>query len=69
MASLGESPCSRSASMAKSIIMIAFFLTIPMSRINPMSAIRLNSVRKSSSAKTAPNPADGMVDRIVRGWR
>ena len=38
-------PRSRSASSAKSIIMIAFFLTMPMSRMMPMSAMTLNSVR------------------------
>ena len=35
---------SRSASSAKSIIMIAFFFTMPMSRTMPMSAMTLNSV-------------------------
>ena len=34
-------PCVRSASRAKSIIMIAFFLTMPMSRITPMNAIMM----------------------------
>jgi hypothetical protein len=28
-------PCSRSFAMAKSIIMIAFFFTMPMSRMTP----------------------------------
>ena len=37
-------PASRSASSAKSIIMIAFFFTMPMSRMMPMSAMTLNSV-------------------------
>ena len=37
-------PRSRSASSAKSIIMIAFFFTMPMSRMMPMSAMTLNSV-------------------------
>jgi hypothetical protein len=36
--SRGESPCLRSASSAKSIIMIAFFLTMPISSTMPMSA-------------------------------
>ena len=37
----------RSASSAKSIIMIAFFLTMPISRITPISAMTLNSVSNS----------------------
>ena len=58
----------RSASSAKSIIMIAFFLTMPISRMMPISAITLKSVRQSSSASSAPTPADGSVERIVIGW-
>ncbi len=57
----------RSASSAKSIIMIAFFLTMPISRITPISAMMLNSVRNSSSASSAPTPAEGSVERIVIG--
>ena len=48
--------------------MIAFFFTMPMSRMIPMSAMTLNSVLKSSSARKAPTPADGSVERIVMGW-
>ena len=54
--------------MAKSIMMMAFFLTMPISRITPIRAIRLNSVWNISSASTAPTPADGRVERMVRGW-
>ena len=57
----------RSVSSATSIIMMAFFLTMPISRMTPISAIRLNSVLNSSSASTAPTPADGSVDRMVIG--
>ena len=57
----------RSVSIATSIIMIAFFLTIPISRMTPIRAIRLNSVPNSSSAITAPTPAEGRVERIVIG--
>ena len=39
MASRGDMPCPRSASSAKSIIMIAFFLTMPISSTMPISAI------------------------------
>ncbi len=54
--------------MAKSIMMMAFFLTMPISRITPMKAMRSNSVLKMSSASTAPTPADGRVLRMVIGW-
>ena len=58
----------RSAASAKSIIMIAFFCTMPISMITPMSAMMLKSVRNSISATSAPTPAEGSVDRIVSGW-
>jgi hypothetical protein len=45
----------RSASIAK-IIMIAFFLTMPISRITPMNAMIENSVPKSFSASSARRP-------------
>jgi len=54
--------------MAKSIIMIAFFLTIPIRRITPISAMTLKSVRQTSRATSAPTPALGSVERIVIGW-
>ena len=38
IASRGDMPCLRSASSAKSIIMIAFFFTMPISSMMPMSA-------------------------------
>ncbi len=47
--------------------MIAFFLTMPISRITPISAMIENSVSVTSSASSAPTPADGSVDRIVTG--
>ena len=66
---LGSRPSSRSASSAKSIIMIAFFFTMPMSRMMPMSAMMLKlGARTASSASSAPTPADGSVERIVIGW-
>ena len=48
--------------------MIAFFFTMPISRMTPMSAMMLNSVLKRRSASTAPVPAEGSVERIVIGW-
>jgi hypothetical protein len=67
MAVRGSTARARSVSRATSIIMIAFFLTMPISRMTPMSEIRLNSVPNASSASTAPTPAEGKVDRIVIG--
>ncbi len=47
--------------------MIAFFLTIPINRMIPISAITDNSVWKAIKAKRAPTPAEGKVERIVTG--
>ena len=58
---------SRSAAMAKSIIMIAFFLTMPISSITPIMAIMLNSVLNSHNASSAPTPAEGSVEMMVIG--
>ena len=68
MASRDDSPRWRSASTAKSIIMIAFFFTMPIRRITPIIAMMSNSVCDSIRASTAPTPADGSVERIVSGW-
>ena len=48
--------------------MIAFFLTMPIRRMIPITAITLSSVLHSSSATSAPTPAEGSVERIVIGW-
>ena len=48
-------------SMATSIIMIALFLTMPISRITPINAVRLNSILNIINASTAPTPAEGSV--------
>ncbi len=50
------------------MIRIAFFLTMPISRNTPISAMIENSMRNISSASTAPTPADGSVDSTVIGW-
>ena len=67
-ASTADRPRARSASSAKSMIRIAFFLTMPISRKTPISAMIENSIRNISSASTAPTPADGNVDSTVIGW-
>ena len=59
IASRGGSPSFRSASSAKSIIMIAFFFTIPMRRMMPMIPMTPRSLPTSSRARRAPIPADG----------
>jgi len=48
--------------------MMAFFFTMPMSRITPISAMKENSMPNKRSASSAPMPADGSVLRIVMGW-
>ena len=59
-------PC-RWASSAKSTIIMAFFFTMPINNMIPISAIRLNGALNSSSANSAPTPAEGRVERIVSG--
>ncbi len=68
MASFGPMFRPRSASSAKSIIMMAFFLTMPISRMMPMSPITFSSLPVRISASSAPTPAEGSVERIVMGW-
>ena len=68
MASSGDRPSRRCRSMAKSIMMIAFFLTMPISNITPIMAIRSNWVLNINNASTAPTPADGRVEMMVMGW-
>ncbi len=67
MASRGDKPCSRSAASAKSIIMMAFFFTMPISRMMPMMAITSSSLPANISANRAPTPAVGRVERMVTG--
>ena len=54
--------------MAKSTIMIAFFFTMPISRITPMAAITSNWMPNAIRPSNAPTPAEGRVDRMVIGW-
>ena len=63
----GRKPSVRSAAMAKSIIMMAFFFTMPISRMMPMSETTFSSLRVTISASSAPTPAEGSVERIVSG--
>ena len=63
----GSIPRVRSASSAKSTIMMAFFLTMPINSRMPRNAIRLNSVPVAISASNAPRPAEGRVESMVSG--
>jgi hypothetical protein len=47
--------------------MIAFFLTMPISRMMPMMLMTPRSLPVIISASSAPTPADGSVERIVSG--
>src|SRR5262245_9543709 len=67
MASAGVGPRAR-ASMAKSTIMMAFFLTMPTSRIMPITAMMVSSMSNSQRIISAPRLADGSPDRMVIGW-
>ena len=68
IASRGLLPSVRSASMAKSIIMIAFFLTMPIKRMMPMMPTTPRPWPVTIKASKAPTPAEGSVERIVSGW-
>ncbi len=68
MASRGDLPAWRSASSAKSIIMIAFFFTMPISRMMPITAMMPSWSPARISAASAPTVAVGSVERIVTGW-
>ena len=60
--------CVRCASSAKSIIMIAFFFTMPISMMMPTKEIDVQLVVKDQQRGSAPRPAEGRPERIVSGW-
>ena len=68
MASRGFLCSCRSAASAKSIIMMAFFCTMPIRRTMPMIATMVSSLPQMIRARRAPTPAEGRVERIVIGW-
>ena len=47
--------------------MMAFFCTMPIRRMMPMSATIPSSVPVTNKARIAPMPADGNVERMVMG--
>ncbi len=59
---------SRRASMAKSIIMMAFFLTMPISSTMPTMPSTDRLSPHIISASNAPTPAGGNVEMMVNGW-
>ena len=59
---------TRRRSSAKSIIMIAFFFTMPTSITMPIMAITDSSIWNNISVRIAPMPADGRPEMIVIGW-
>ena len=61
-------PSLRSASRAKSIIMIAFFFTMPISRMMPIKRDDAQiGAGQTAAPASAPTPADGSVERMVIG--
>ena len=68
MASREFIPSLRSAASAKSIIMIAFFFTMPISRMIPIMAMIPDRVLNRTMAISAPTPAEGSVEMMVSGW-
>jgi hypothetical protein len=54
--------------MAKSTIMMAFFLTMPTSRMMPIMAMIGQLDVEQYSVSSAPRLADGRPERIVIGW-
>ena len=67
IASSGAAP-ARCRCSAKSIIMMAFFLTMPISIRMPMMAMTLRSKPNSCSEARAPAAAAGRPVRMVSGW-
>jgi hypothetical protein len=47
--------------------MMAFFMTIPTTKMQAMAVISVKCVCVTNIASRAPNAADGSVDRIVSG--
>ncbi len=48
--------------------MMAFFITMPTSRMQPMVVISVNSMLTMRIASNAPKIAGGSVVRMVNGW-
>ncbi len=68
MASREFIPSLRSAASAKSIIMMAFFFTMPISRMIPIMPTISRLLLNRTMATSAPTPAEGSVEMMVSGW-
>ena len=69
IACAGAMPRLRCASSAKSIIMMAFFFTMPMSmRIPIIAMIERSMAERPRASRSAPTAAEGRPARIVIGW-
>ena len=66
--SIGFFPSWRSACSAKSIIMMAFFFTIPINNTMPIMEMMFRSCLKIINARIAPTLAEGSVEIMVTGW-
>jgi len=66
MASAGARP-RRCASIAKSIIMMAFFFTTPNSIMMPTNAYKSSCLWKIRRVSSAPKTAEGSPERMVIG--
>jgi hypothetical protein len=67
MATAGLRRRSRSPSSAKSTSMMPFFFTMPIRRMTPISAVIDSSMPPARSAMSAPRPAGGSVEMMVKG--
>ncbi len=63
-----DSPRWRSASSAKSTIMMPFFLTMPISKMIPTKAMMVSGVLVICSASNAPSPATAASKRSSEDW-
>ena len=61
-------PWWRWASSAKSIIMMAFFFTMPINSKIPIIAITVRSWPNSIRVAKAPTAAEGKPAKMVSGW-
>lgn len=59
----------RSASSAKSTIVMAFVFTMPMNKKTPIGAMMVKSTPTASRARRAPTQAEGRLQCVLEGPR
>ena len=64
----GDRCSSRSAAIAKSTIMMPFFLTMPISKNDADQRDQAEVVAESHQDRERADARGGKVDRIVSGW-